>query len=174
MENKEQFTENEIEHLKVHQELLEQRQGKDIMQNFFVINPKERQEAFRDAANHMKKKLQEDLIGLTSGKAAEIIHEDINIIDNFLGYFPNRSKSKSGYDIPKMVKLAEDHSKLLLEMLTKLIDAYKKDVKTVPKIQSYIDTAQHIFLDFSILLKIKHPTSVPYLWGLKKDLGIKK
>ena len=172
------FTEEMIKHLKGHSELLEQRQGKDIMQNFFVINPKERQVSFRDAMTHLKNKKQEILDQglLTAPKSKEIIQSHINIIDNFLETFPDERKPRSEQDIPKMRELAVRNAPLILKSLTILIKDYEKDIETVPdlkeELQDSLDAAYHVLKDFSILLKIKFPTSTPYLREFKEKYKI--
>ena len=172
------FTDEMIKHLKGHSELLEQRQGMDIMQNFFVINPQERQVSFRNAMINLKNKKQETLDKglLTALKSKVIIRSHINIIDNFLETFPDERKPRSGLDIPKMRKLAVENAELILESLTMLINDYEKDIETVPdlkeELQDSLDAAYHVLKDFSILLKIKFPTSTPYLREFKEKYKI--
>ncbi len=166
-----------IKHLQEHPELLEQKQGRDIMQNFFVINPQERQVTFKDAMIHVKKNKQKilDQGKLRTPRAEQIIRSHINIIDNILETFPDESKplKRSGLDIPEMMKLIVKNAAFIALSLTILIKDYEKDIETVPdvkeKLQVLLDSAYHVLLDFSILLKIEFPTSTPYLRNLKKE-----
>jgi len=175
------FTEEMIKHLQEHPELLEQRQGMDIMQNFFVINPQERQVTFKDVMLHVKKNKQKilDQGNLRTPRAEQIIKSHIDIVDDILETFPDDESNQlelRGLDIPEMRKLIVKNAAFIALSLTILIKDYEKDIETVPavkeELQVLLDSAYHVLLDFSILLKIKFPTSTPYLRELKEKYKI--
>lgn len=175
------FTEEMIKHLQEHPKLLEQRQGMDIMQNFFVINPQERRVTFKDAIMHVKNNKQKilDQGKLRTIRAEQIIQSHIDIVNDILETFPkyeNNPLELRGLDIPEMKNLIVKNSAFIALSLTILIKDYEKDIETVPdeKLQALLDSAYHVLLDFSILLEIKFPASTPYLRNLKEKYDIRK
>ena len=173
----EEMTEEMIEHLRKHPELFEQRQGMDIMQNFFVINPKERQAALKDVLDNMKdyrQKIFDDLNATLT--THNIAASDIDIINNILETFPDEKKPRSGLDIPKMRELAVRNATFIVLSFNLLIEAWERDIEKFPdmkaKLQVHIDNAKHVLLDFTILLTLKFPHSTPYLREFKEKYKI--
>ena len=165
------FTDEMINHLKAHPELLSQIQGRDIMQNFVVISPNERLVSFREVMENLRKKKQKilddpDIANFTR----DITRRDIKIIENFIGYMGDAQQK--GLNVPKLRDDAVKYSEFLLKAFAVLIEDYKKDIEKYPtltnELQVKIDTTHHVLLEFSILLEIKFPTSTAYLRKIKE------
>ena len=179
MEFTDDMSKEMIEHLRKHYQLLEQIQGKDIMQNFFVIDRLKRHPAIREVLENMRKLKQDVIDDIQASLLIQKIAEShIAIINSILSTMPdtNDPLDMRGLDIPKLRELAVRNAIFIVLGFTKVIEAWKKDIKKYPDMASemihYIDTAEHVLLDFVILLSLEFPTSTPYLRAFKKKHGI--
>lgn len=179
MEFTDDMSKEMIEHLREHYQLLEQRQGKDIMQNFFVIDRPKRHPAIREVLENMKELKQDVIDDIQASLLIQKITEShIAIIDSILSTMPatDDPHDTKGLNPPKMMKLFVRNAIFIVLGFTKVIEAWKKELKKYPDTAAemihHIDTAEHVLLDFVILLSLKFPTSTPYLREFKKKHGI--
>ena len=177
------FTKDEekemITHLREHSELLEQRQGRDIMQNFFVKKPRERYTAIKSVLNELIRLNQNVLEDVNASLRSYKIAEDgITICNSILATYGDEGKplNQSGLDIPEMRKLVVKNATMIVLGWRYVVEKWVRDQKVHPhsaaKLQHDIDEADHVLMDFSILLTKKFPHSTPYLREFKKKHGI--
>jgi len=179
MEFTDDMSKEMIEHLRKHFQLLDQRQGKDIMQNFFVIDRLKRHPAIRELLENMRELKQDVIDDIQASLLIQNIAEShIVIINSILSTMPDTGDplDMRGLDIPKLRKLAERNSIFIVLGCTKVIEAWKKDIQKYPDTAAemihHIDTAEHVLLDFVILLSLESVTSTRYLKAFKEKHGI--
>ena len=177
------FTKDEekemITHLKEHTELLEQGGGKDLMQNFFVEKPRERYAAIKRVLNELIRLNQNVLDDVNASlRAYEIAEDGISICNSILATYGDEGKPRniSELNIPEMRKLVVKNATMIVLGWRYVVEKWVRDQKVHPhsaaKLQHDIDEADHVLMDFSILLTKKFPHSTPYLREFKKKHGI--
>ena len=179
MEFTDDMSKEMIEHLRKHYQLLSQTQGKDIMQNFFVIDRLKRHPSIRELLENMRK-LKQDVIDdiQASLLIQKIAEKHIDIIDSILSTMPdtNDPLDMKGLNIPELRKLVVRNAIFIVLGFTIVIEVWKKEIKKrpdmAPEMIHHIETAEHVLLDFVILLSVEFPTSTPYLREFKEKHGI--